>query len=156
MVDGVHTTSSLLHSHLHRIIRTPRNIFGLVHQYFAVELPSVDPEEHVTLADMSPLSAAERSSNQCPKWWPFPNWNLFLLGYWHWNGGLQKSQSEFKDLLAIVGHTSFNSDDVCDTQWNSIFAKLGDSNINENDAEWLDMDAGWRKKQVKIRVPFHR
>jgi hypothetical protein len=140
-----------------RIIRTPRNIFGIVRQYFAVQFPSVDPEECVSLADKSPLLTADSSFHQSrSKWWPFPNKNSFLLGSWFWTGGLQKSQSEFKNLIDIVGHPSFNSEDVRDTKWNSIFAKLGDSNPDEIDGEWLDVDAGWRKTRVDITVPFHR
>jgi len=91
------------------------------------------------------------------KWLPFPNKNSFLLGAWHWNGGIQKSQSEFKDLIEIVGDASFNPDDVCHTKWSKVFATLGDGGPDEAevDGEWLDVDAGWRKKQVEIKVPFH-
>lgn len=151
-----HTRPSLRSRVLH-IIRTPRNIFGLARQYFVVELPSVDPEELVTLADMSPLPTAEASSRHShSKWGPFPNKNSFLLGNWHWNGGLQKSQADFKDLVDIVGDSSFKSEDVRDTKWNPIFAKLGDSDPDESDEEWLDVDAGWKKTSVEIKVPFHR
>src|SRR5882724_10407739 len=48
-----------LRSRVSRIIRTPRNIFGLVRQYFGDQLPSVDPEEHITLADISPPATIE-------------------------------------------------------------------------------------------------
>jgi hypothetical protein len=152
-----HDTQSSLRSRVRRIIRTPRNIFGLVRQYFAVEPPSVDPEDYVTLADMSPHSASIDSPHQSrSKWRPFPNKSSFLLGNWHWNGGLQKSQSEFKDLINIVGDPFFHSEDVRHTPWNSIFAKLGDSDPDEIPEEWLDIDAGWRTKRVEIKVPFHR
>jgi hypothetical protein len=128
---------SSLPSRMRRVIRTPRNLFGLVRQYFAERLPTVDPEEHVTLADMSP---ADTKTQPNFSWFPFPNKNSFLLANWHWNGGLQKSQSEFKDLLDIVGDPSFNPDDVRDTKWTKIFASLGDSNEHGDGVcgEWLD------------------
>lgn len=42
--------------------------------------------------------------------------------------------------------------------WDKIFAKLGDSDADGDDidGEWLDVDAGWKKKHVEITVPFHR
>jgi len=148
-----------LRSRVSRIIRTPRNIFGLVRQYFGDQLPSVDPEEHITLADLSPSPSTEDSSQSRlrSKWWPFPNRNSFLLGSWYWNGGIQKSQSEFKDLINIVGDSSFDPDDVRPTKWSKVFATLGGGGPDdEAGEEWLDVDAGWRKKQVEITVPFHR
>lgn len=147
-----------------RSIHTPRNIFGLIRRYFAKKLPTIDPEEHFTLADMSPSAAVglpqplSSQTQSRSRWWPFPNQNSFLLGNWHWNGGLQKSQSDFKDLVDIVGDPSFNSDDICHTNWNKIFATLGDSDADgiEMDGEWLDVDAGWKTTRVEITVPFHR
>jgi len=145
-----------LHSRVSRFIRTPRNIFGLVRQYFGAQLPAVDPEEHLTLADIS--SAAPRSSTPRSKWSPFPNKSSFLLGAWHWNGGTQKSQSGFKDLIDIVGDPSFHPEDVRNTKWNKVFSTLGDGGPDDEevDGEWLDVDAGWRKKHVEITVPFHQ
>jgi len=151
-----------LRSRINCIIRTPRNDFGLVRQYFAKQLPTVDPEEHVTLADISPSAAKSSqpfSSQAQPrsKWWPFPNKSSFLLGAWHWNGGIQKSQSEFKNLIDIVGDPSFNPDDVRHTKWSNVFTTLGGGGPDgeDIDGEWLDIDAGWRKKRVEITVPFH-
>jgi len=129
-----------------------------VRQYFTTQLPTVDPEEHFTLADVSPpTTMASTHTATRSKWLPFPNKNSFLLGAWHWNGGIQKSQSEFKDLIEIVGDASFNPDDVRHTKWSKVFATLGDGGPDEAevDGEWLDVDAGWRKKQVEIKVPFH-
>jgi len=149
-----HIAQPSLRSRARRIFHTPRNIFGLVRQYFAVQLPTVDPEDYV---DTSLPSAPIESPTQLhSKWWPFPNKSSFLLGNWHWNGGLQKSQSEFKNLIDIVGDSHFNPEDVRQTQWNSIFAKLGDSDPDEIAGEWLDIDAGWRTKCVEINIPFHR
>lgn len=158
-----HADTFPLPSRVRRIIRTPRNIFGIVRQYFTAQVPTVDPEEHVTLEDMSPPSGVNQPlSGNTPsrsKWWPFPNKNSFLLGNWHWNGGLQKSQSEFKDLIDIVGDPLFDPDDVRDTKWTKIFTTLGDKDMDDDEAggEWSDVvDAGWKKTCVEITVPFHR
>ncbi len=38
---------------------------------------------------------------------PYPDKNIFLLGDWHWNYGIQKSQESFSDLLSIIGSPNF-------------------------------------------------
>jgi len=148
--------ASLLHTRIRRIFRTPRNIFGLVRQYFAEQLPSVDPEEHVTLAELSPPSPGDTRSQPSSGFYPFPNKSSFLLGNWYWNGGVQKSQHSFNELIDIVGDPSFQPDHVRDTKWSGINAKLGNSDTDgDAEKEWLDVDAGWRKTRVEITVPFH-
>jgi hypothetical protein len=149
----VHGTS-LPHSRIRRLFRTPRNIFGLVRQYFAEHLPSVDPEELITLADLTSPSPVN-TSQQPSDFYPFPNKSSFLLGDWYWNGSVQKSQQSFKDLIDIVGDPLFHPDNVRNTKWNGINAMLGGSDI-DGDAGWLDEDAGWKQKRVEIKVPFHR
>jgi hypothetical protein len=76
------------------------------------------------------------------------------LGDWYWNGGPQKSQASFKDLLDIVGDPQFSPDDIRDVQWD----KLNDTLAN--DSEWIDDDeakqAGWEKTPITILVPFQR
>jgi hypothetical protein len=141
-------------SRIRRIFRTPRNIFGLVRQYFAEQLPSVDPEENVTLANLLSPSHANKLSQPHSGFYPFPNKSSFLLGDWYWNGGVQKSQQSFKDLIDVVGDPSFHPDHVRDTKWSEINATLGNSEVDA-DAEWLDEDAGWKKTRVEIKVPFH-
>jgi hypothetical protein len=135
-----------LRSHVSRIIRTLRNVFGLVRQYFGDQLPFINPEEHITLVNLSPSPFTKDSSQSRlhSKWWPFPNRNSFLLGSWHWNGSIQKSQSEFKDLINIVGDSLFDPDDVCHTKWSKVFAMLGGSGPDDDKTgeEWLDVDAG--------------
>ena len=37
----------------HIILHTPQNLFGLVHQYYTDKFPSIDPEEEVTLTQLS-------------------------------------------------------------------------------------------------------
>jgi hypothetical protein len=142
-------------AHMHRIFQTPRNIFGLVRQYFAEHLPTVDPEEHIMLADLSPPTG--QSSQQSSGFYPFPNKSSFLLGKWYWNGGVQKSQESFKELIDIVGDSSFEPKHVRHTKWGGINVKLGNSDAggDAEEEEWLDIDAGWRKTRVEITVPFH-
>jgi len=38
----------------------------------------------------------------------------------------------------------------------SAHLEYGGPDDEEVDGEWLDVDAGWRKKRVEITVPFHR
>jgi hypothetical protein len=148
---------SSLCSRVRQVIRTPRNIFGLVRQYFAEHIPFIDPEELVTLEDLSSPSASNKPRQPLPGFHPFPNKSSFLLSNWYWNGGVQKSQQSFKELTDIVGDPSFYSDDVRHTKWNEINAKLGNSDTDcDVEGEWLEEDAGWTKKRVEITVPFHQ
>jgi hypothetical protein len=145
--------SRSLHSRVRKVFRTRRNIFGLVRQYFCERLPAADPEEFVTLADLS--SAPVGSLATTAKFYPFPNENSFRLGQWYWNGGVHKSQQGFKDLVNIVSDPNFDPNDVRHTKWDKINTILGD-NVDDNVAgEWIDEDAGWKKTRIQISVPFH-
>lgn len=44
---------------------------------------------------------------------------------------------------------------MCSTPWDKINSTLGAS-IDNEEHEWEDKDAGWRKTQVTIEVPFSR
>jgi hypothetical protein len=143
-------------SSMHQVFRIPRNIFGLVCQYFVERLPSVNPDEHITLADMSTSMPANTSHQPLPSFHPLPNQSSSHLGDWYWNGGIQKSQQSFTDLIDIVGDPSFHLEHVCHTDWCNTNAALGNCNIDgDAEGEWLDEDAGWRKTHVEITVPFH-
>lgn len=74
--------------------RTPPNIFGLVRQYFTSKVPSHDPEEYVSITDLSFIpgspEAIERShvlaaSTSDSQYHPYPNRSSFELGDWYWN-----------------------------------------------------------------------
>jgi hypothetical protein len=82
--------------------------------------------------------------------YPYPNRNAYLLGEWYWNGGPQKSQTSFKELVDIVGDPAFRPADVGVAKWDSINHALA------NDNEWADEDAGWEKTPISINVPFQR
>ena len=135
-----------------KILCTPRNLFGLVRQYYAEKFPSVDPEEEVTLAQLSDYPEASPGVD----FFPFPNKNSFRLGYWYWTGGVQKSVQSFKDLINIVGNADFHPDDVRQTKWDKINRVLGDNVEEGQEGEWVDDDAGWKTTPVKIQVPFHK
>jgi hypothetical protein len=129
------------------VFTTVRNLFGLSRRYHAAELPSHDPEEHNEFSD-TPSSLHPTSLPQ--SFYPYPNLNSFRLGEWYWNGGVQKSQSSFKELLDIVGDRNFDPAAICETKWGEI------NNILASDAEeeWTDEDAGWKRTPVTIEVPY--
>ena len=148
------------------VFRTPPNIFGLVRQYFSSKVPSHDPEEYVTITDLSFIpgnpEAIEEShtlaaSTSDSQYHPYPNSSSFELGDWYWNQGLQKSQADYAKLLQILGSSAFNAADVSSTCWKKINSQLGTNEYDERDEEeWEDEDAGWKRTAVTIQVPFSR
>jgi hypothetical protein len=148
--------------------RTPPNVFGLVRQYFSSTLPSHDPEEYVTIADLSfipgnPDAIEERqalsASASDSQYHPYPNRSSFELGDWYWNQGLQKSQRDYAKLLQILGGSAFNTADLNSTYWKKINTQLGSNEYDEGDGEeWEDEDedAGWKRTPITIQVPFSR
>lgn len=137
------------------VIHSARNIFGLSRKYLTTTLPPHDPEELVTLKDLCCRAGPTREPTLSEFYHPYPNRNSFLLGDWYWNGGVQKSQQSFADLLKIVGDSSFNPADIQYTRWSSINVALGCSE-KDSTGEWLDTHAGWSKTPIQIAVPFHR
>ena len=140
-----------------RILRTPCNLFGLIRQYFAVKFPSVDPEEEVTLTQLSdyPTTSAADDTGTTTNFYPFPNESSFHLGHWYWTGGVSKSLQSFKDLVDIVEHTDFDPGDIRETKWDKINKILGENVKEGGEGEWADVDAGWKTTPIKIEVPFH-
>jgi hypothetical protein len=148
------------------LFRTPRNTFGLFRRYTAEKPPSHDPEVHLDLQDLSnrPSAADVISSHSPPddvSFYPYPNKSSFLLGEWYWNGGIQKSRESFNSLVAIVGDPQFCSEDVQHTNWITINTKLGANGFDsdmpmDDEVEWVNKDAGWKKTSISISVPFHK
>lgn len=142
-----------------KYFQSPRSIFGLRRKYYATESPVHDPEELVTLDDLSSAQPTVPGAVPTPDkdgYLPYPNRSSFLLGDWYWSDGVQKSKQSFKRLLDIVGEPSFSPSDVRNTPWNTIDTTLGSSEKDEShDGEWLDADAGWTRTPIKISVPFH-
>jgi hypothetical protein len=106
---------------------------------------------------MNSPNAASKGRNP---FYPYPNESSFRLGEWYWSDGIQKSQESFTKLMKIVGDKQFRPEDVCSTRWKEIDHILGvndfdEDEVGDEDAEWLDEDAGWKKTTVSISVPFH-
>jgi len=138
-----------------KLLRSPRNAFGLFRQYKAVSFPSHDPELEGEVTDLSDvLSDHYEQDSRASAYLPYPNENAFLLGEWFWDDCVQKSQESFKKLVNIVCRPEFRPDDVRDVPWDSINRVLGGPSQSE---EWLDEpDAGWMEMLITISVPFHR
>jgi hypothetical protein len=137
-------------SSVRHIFKTPSNIFGLSRQYEAVDLPSHDPEEYVSLQNLSNIHVPAKSL-ESDGFYPYPNRTAFSLGDWFWNGGAQKSQSSFHRLMDIIGDPQFQPADVQNVNWDQINRELG---TDDDDKEWLNEDAGWTRTSVTISVPF--
>jgi hypothetical protein len=126
-------------------------MFRLLRRYYAKEMVSHDPEEQISLQDLSnvpartdPLDANSRM------FYPYPNRSMFRLGDWFWNGGVQKSQKSFHELMDIVGDPEFQSADVRNVKWDRINGELAADDIGE----WMDEDAGWTHTPVRVSVPY--
>jgi hypothetical protein len=131
------------------VFRTLRNAFHVFRRYTSSNRPSYDPEANATTDDLSDIVAQSESSDEnpiAPSYDPYPNRNAFLLGEWYWNGGSQKSQSSFKDLLQIVGDANFNPSDVRNINWKDVDEQL-------TQVGHVEDDTGWTRTPVTILVP---
>jgi len=153
---------------LHPKFKTQLNSFGLFRLYDEDSLPIIDPDTDNSL-DEAGLSTPRNDTSSQPMetittggnpFYPYPNETSLLLGDWYWNQGHQKTRTSFRKLLDIIGHPGYDPGDVRNTNWVSIDRKLGNSNVQsdktEADCEWLDDDSGWKKKAIRISIPFHR
>ena len=141
-------------THSRQILRSHRNAFGLFREYFAVNFPFHDPEELVTMSDLSDVPDPSADPANGPSFGPYPNENSFRLGEWFWCGEPQKSKKSFKELLDIISDPGFRPADVQNTRWGHIDGQLGSE--NDSDDLWMDEpDAGWTCTPVTISVPFH-
>jgi hypothetical protein len=159
------TSSMSLVSRAFQYIRTPRNCFGLIRRFFSTRVPTHDPDDLVLFSDLCDKkdpanstpddpSSASPQSNSSPSFYPFPNSSSFHLSHWYWNGGIQKSKESFKELVTIVTDPDFNPSDIRHTKWDKVHDILASDEVDETG--WIeDMDAGWRKAQIRISVPFH-
>jgi len=151
-----------LNNHLFSLISTPKNVFGLIHRFFATRLPCHDPDDLDSMNDLSDISVSTTNNTAVSRHqdtphsllYPYPNENSFRLGHWYWNGGVQKSKESFRELLDIVSNPGFKSSDVRHTKWDKINEIL--ANNEHEDAPGTYLDPGWSKTPVKIAVPFHQ
>ncbi|KAG2059465.1 hypothetical protein BDR06DRAFT_979974 [Suillus hirtellus] len=116
--------------------RTLPNVFRLLHQYHSSHLPTHDPEEESQDLSMH-ARVIQHDTMEAPKtFFPYLNRSSFLLCDWFWNGGIQKSQKSFKELLWIISDADFCAED----------------------AEVHNMSfegAGWKKTSISIKIPIH-
>jgi Plavaka transposase len=138
---------------LRHIFTSHTNIFGLSRRYETTELPSHDPDEHLSLQQLSNIPAFSISSSSGHQLFhPYPNYSSFLLGDWFWNGGEKKSIGSFKDLINIVSDPEFRQADIQNIHWDRINDDLAANEVDD----WLDEDAGWSRTPVSISVPYQR
>lgn len=140
-----------------------QNTFGLSRLYLTAKPPSHDPEESISLQDLYELvPSVEGTPTQTDggnsTFGRYPNESSFLLGDWYWNGGAQKSQQGFKQLIDIVASPTFKAEDVRSARWSTINKALGVADFDRTADEWEDddSDAGWKRSPIVIDVPFHR
>lgn len=158
-------------SHLRKILQSACNIFGLFREYHATHFPSHDPDGDITkeslcadsnedIATADPMSVSGVTHSTPPSFFPYPTYNSLLLGDWYWNGKINKSSSDFMDLIKIVGHPEFRPEDVAGTNWRKINAQLGQDLADvsvDTEASWVDeLAPGWTDRPVIIDVPFHQ
>ena len=82
---------------------------------------------------------------------PFPNQSSFCLADWHWNGGVQKPLGSFQNLVALITHPDFSTNNIKSTNWGCIHSELETS---DNKVGWLDEDVGWTHSSVTMMVPI--
>jgi hypothetical protein len=155
-------------SQANKILRSTPNMFGLSRHYHTSGFLGHDPDKNLTFDDLVDTSCGSSPNPPIDSYYPYPNQSSFLLGEWFWDGGVQKSQSSFKNLLKIVGHPDFRPEDVSRTSWRRIDAQLcGDSrsdDLNDNEdgedgedgKDSREAYGGWVEKPIKIYVPFHK
>lgn len=165
--DAVSTTSTpfLVTSEVRWAFKTAHNGFGLFRQYYGTQLPTHDPEAHLSSKDLSTVNGVHSSSALSAAgemtlgtettsfdYHPFPNASSFHLGRWFWNGGPLLSKKHFRDLLKIIGDINFVLEDLKMVNWSAINQELGAEEVGD----WLDDNAGWKRTPVSIAVPYQR
>ena len=130
---------------------TQTNIFGVFRRYSTkLAKDTYDSDESLSLQDLSNIPVPETNPTDSG-FYPFPNRSSFRLADWHWNGGVQKSLGGFHKLVALITHPDFSTDDIKSTKWSLIHSELG---TEDDEADWLDEDAGWTHTSVTISVPY--
>jgi Plavaka transposase len=148
-----------------KILKSTCNVFGLFCQYYATHFPDHDPERNSDFSMDTSLDFPSRLSVN--SYYPYPNNSSFLLGEWYWNDGIRKLESNFMNLLKIIGHPDFQPQDIARTNWCCVNAQLGrdlhGGILNDEDHEgskngWEDeqVSSDWIKTPIKIKVPFHK
>jgi hypothetical protein len=154
-------------------IRTTINGFGLYREYPSV--PSYNPDEVLTLEEMSDIPTGTRSntatipadltpfepaSPALPEGpaaeaegsdiAPFPNWSIARLMGWQWTGSPMKSIGEFKSLLGVLRNKRYLPADIMDFDIEKETAKFDEYLATSSTSSIRD---GWKSASVKISVP---
>jgi Plavaka transposase len=133
------------------ILTTLPNVFGLFRRYTILAMNTYDPDENLSLSDMSNIPEASPVDLEELDLYPFPNPSSFRLADWHWNGGVQKSLGSFNDLVSLITDPEFKAEDIKTANWSLIHSELG---TDDDEADWLDEDAGWTHTSVTVSVPY--
>lgn len=132
-------------------LTTLPNVFGLFRRHTVLTMDTYDPDENLSLIDMSNIPVASPVDPGELDLYPFPNRSSFRLADWHWNGGVQKSLGSFNDLISIITDPEFKAEDIKTANWSLIHSELG---TDDGEADWLDEDAGWTHTSVTLSVPY--
>ena len=125
------------------------NIFRLVCCYSTkLAKDTYDSDECLSLTDLSDIPAVDLAKLG---FHPFPNQSSFHLADWHWNGGVQKSLGSFQNLVALITHPDFSTNNIKSTNWSCVHSELGTS---DDEVGWLDEDVGWTHSSVTVMVPY--
>ena len=132
---------------------TQKNKFGIFRKFYTQDPPLHDPEEEISLQDLTDIQPQSAPSKDKPEsmFYPYPNASSFRLGDWYWNDGEQKSQRSFDNLLNVIGDPEFSPADIRGCKWKQLNKQLAEEDVEE----WMDTDAGWTHTPVTITVPFH-
>lgn len=148
-------------------IDTAQNIYGLYRRFTGHRLPNHDPESSIDLPALTDAAMAPSGQPLAPpdlrggSLYPFDNQNAFLIGEWMYSEDASISIKRFHQLTEIIGNPNFKPEDIRKTNWPEIHNILGrnifDSaeSVPQEQEEWEDADAGWRKSPITIGVPFH-
>ena len=135
------------------ILPSPIDTFGLFRQYYAISYPTHDPNAKIQITFSEQESIGNDDTVSTSSFKPYPNHNVFLLGEWYWNGGVQKTKEGFQKLIDIVSADSFKPADLKNISWNSLNKCLGES--VESDDQWFDEpDSGWKETAITLSIPF--
>jgi len=137
--------------------RTLANAFGLFREY--VERPSIQPDENISLRDLtqstisSEQSTAEARTQQKPNIFPFSNTSSLLFLRWFHNGVATKSIGDRTTLITdVFHHPEFNPHDIEAGDLAAIESKLDQADSMEENSFWTG--EGWQTSTVNVSIPF--
>ena len=105
----------------------------------------------MSLIDLTNINGCTNLTHSTvPAFSPYPNRSSFLLGDWYWNGGVQKSQKSFSDLINIIVDPEFLKEDIQNVNWTQINKSLA----SDDKMEWMEGDADWTCTPVLISIPY--